>query len=475
MLRKALIYSFTSNYLSMGVQFVSVMIIARLLTPSEMGAYSIAASFIILAQVLRDFGVSQYIIQEKELNAERIRSAFSLTLIFGWTLSLIVYLGSSLVGRFYETESIAQILHVLSINFLVLPFGAITLSLLRRKMNFRAKLIIESTSSLVRATVAICLAYLGFSYMSLAYASLADAVTTVFISVFFRPANTPYLPGISEFKYVFKTGWKLASSTLLSYISTALPDLVMGKTIGLTAVGYFSRATATINIFDKLITSALRPVIFPYFSLEHRSGNDLGYLFMKGTQLFTIIAWPFFIFIGYHSLQVVRLLYGNQWDLAAPVVTILSVSTILSSLTHLSDPLFTSTGHVSRLIRLYSIMLAFRFIVIVVFSRFGLVEVAMALACLPAVKFTLIIRDIKRYFGISLKDYVKYLKSNVIIAILLLLTCHIIGYFSKKYMIPPFNELLISAPITFLIWISAVIYFDHPLYSELVKFKKYFK
>jgi teichuronic acid exporter len=63
--KKALAFTFIGKYFSILLQFISMMILTRLLTPEDYGIYTIAIIFVLLANILREFGVSNYLIKEK--------------------------------------------------------------------------------------------------------------------------------------------------------------------------------------------------------------------------------------------------------------------------------------------------------------------------------------------------------------------------------------------------------------------------
>ena len=87
LVRNSLYVSFIENYTITFFQFVSSVIIARILTPAEIGIFSIAVLMSGLAGTVRDFGVTQYLIQEKELTQEKIRAAMALSIVVGWCLA----------------------------------------------------------------------------------------------------------------------------------------------------------------------------------------------------------------------------------------------------------------------------------------------------------------------------------------------------------------------------------------------------
>ncbi len=115
--RQAFALSFLTRYISLITQFLASVAIARLLTPEEVGVFSIAAALVFLAQTMRDFGTAQYIVQEKELTRDRIRAAFSVTLLLGWTIGVSLILVASAAGRFYEHEGVEHVILLVSVSF----------------------------------------------------------------------------------------------------------------------------------------------------------------------------------------------------------------------------------------------------------------------------------------------------------------------------------------------------------------------
>ena len=77
-LKIALMFSAVGEYSTQVIGFVSLMILARLLTPDEIGVYAVAGTASILATELSSFGVVQYLIREKDIHEEKIRSVLGM-------------------------------------------------------------------------------------------------------------------------------------------------------------------------------------------------------------------------------------------------------------------------------------------------------------------------------------------------------------------------------------------------------------
>src|SRR5512143_3333286 len=99
--RRSLVFSFLDRYASLGLNVISAMIIARLLTPTEIGVFAVTMAMIGLVSTVRDLGAGQYMVQERELTVERIRAVWAVQLGIGGLLALLVALAALPAGHFY--------------------------------------------------------------------------------------------------------------------------------------------------------------------------------------------------------------------------------------------------------------------------------------------------------------------------------------------------------------------------------------
>ncbi len=374
--RKALALSFASKYSSLAIHTVAIMVLARLLTPAEIGVYSVGAAVVALAHVLRDFGVGNYLIQEKEMTQDRIRTAFGVALVIAWAMAAGLFALSGPAAAFYDEPGLRELLVVLSATFLVIPFGSPILALLRRDMAFGRLYVIDIASALAHATTAVTLASLGFSFMSLAWASLAGAVMTAVVAAFYRPRIARALPSFKEWRRVVRFGSISSATSMISQLGVNAIDLIIGRMLGFAAVGYYSRAQGLIFVFHRDILSAITSVTLPAFAIEHRENRNLKASYLKGVGFVTLFAWPFYGFLGLMAYPVVRILFGSQWDAAVPLVQILCVAVAIGASWNLISQMLVACGQVHRNLKSELIIQPSRIFMIVLAAPFGLEAVA---------------------------------------------------------------------------------------------------
>src|SRR5262245_46862170 len=95
--RKALTFAFLDRYASLIVGLGASMVLARLLTPAEVAVFSIVAVLLGFLAAVRDLGAGQYLVREKELDAERVRAVWTVQLGLGVLLGCVVAAASPVV------------------------------------------------------------------------------------------------------------------------------------------------------------------------------------------------------------------------------------------------------------------------------------------------------------------------------------------------------------------------------------------
>lgn len=346
--RRSLAYSAADSYLSVVMQLLATVVIARLLTPAETGVFAVAAVFAALASTFRDFGVAEYLIQEQVLTPNKIRSALTANIVTSWAMALILFLGSGWAAEFYRHPGIADVMRVQSANFLLIPFGAVTMAYFRREMDFKPIFIAGLAANLTNLAVAITCAVVGLGYMSLAWASLAGTAVTVFVSLLYRPADFPRWPGLAEIKGVVRFGKHASGIYLFGQAGKSAPEIIIGRALDMPSVAFFSRANGLIEIFHRTVLKAVLPVCMPYFAKSNREQGHIGPGYLAAMSYLTAIGWPFFAFLGVVAYGAVRLIYGDQWLLSVPLAQILCAVAIIEIVHVLATEAIISVGRVDR-------------------------------------------------------------------------------------------------------------------------------
>jgi O-antigen/teichoic acid export membrane protein/peptidoglycan/xylan/chitin deacetylase (PgdA/CDA1 family) len=377
--KKTIGISFATQYLELSIHFLGTLVLARLLSPEDIGVYSVAAFLMTLLHVFRDFGVVQYIIQEQDLTHEKIRSAMGVAIMLALAVAAVLYASSGAVARFYDNPAIEKVLVVMAASFAISPFGSLLIGILRREMELKKIFIIKMASALCHVTVAISCASIGLGALSLAFANFAGILVFGVGANLLRPKGLPWLPQFRNVKTVLSFGSISSLGSAANIAGTNMPDVIIGKVIDMAAVGYFSRANGVVQLFTKLVTSALTPLALPYFAQVRREGTDPAAPYLATVEYLTALAWPFFSTMLLLAYPLVRTLYGPQWDESVPIVELLCVAAAISAVSMFATQVMVANGQVRYSTYSQLIIQPIRVGATLVMARYGLEAIAVAL------------------------------------------------------------------------------------------------
>jgi O-antigen/teichoic acid export membrane protein len=447
----------------------SGVVLARLLTPAETGVYAVAAVMLGIGQVLRDFGVGQYLIQAKQIDEAGMRAVAAASFLFAWPLAAGIALLSGTAAWFYGEPRLEGLLQLLAINFVLLPLSSTTLPLLRRQLRFAAVCGINLASGVVNAVCAVELAWLGFGYMSLAYASVAATATTVLMSVVLRPANLPWLPSWRGLPAVVRFGAFTTGGTLIDEVGVAAPDLIIGKLIGMEGVGLFGKAMGLLAVFNQAITSVVSPVVFPLFArLEREQGNPAE-AYLRTVSFLTAFALPFFAFLAWQAQAIVRILYGNQWDSSVPLIQIMCSSAAVYSMFSMARYLFVATGKVRQQAQLDVLVVPVRLLALLLAAPFGLAGMAWAVVAGSLFRSWITLHYLRTLAGIGMVDLINASRKSAVLAgvavgLPALLAPILPGIGTRTG--AGTGALMLLALLAGALWLAMIVVVRHPLHEE---------
>jgi len=264
--RGALLFNFITQQSSLIISFVAIAVIARFITPAEIGVFAITNVLVVMVLEIRSFGVNQYLVREPSLSKETIGTAMGIMLITCWILAFITITSAPFVADFYGEPDIRNLLWIMAATFFIAPFASIPYAMMVREVRFDLLFRIRIISDSVRAITGIALVIMGYSYYGLAWSVLASAVVEFVVISYYDRSRSLYKPSLSDWRNVIGFGANSSGAGLMTRVTESLPDLVLGKLTSMADVGYFSRGLGLMNFLDQLASKAVRPIMLPYLS-----------------------------------------------------------------------------------------------------------------------------------------------------------------------------------------------------------------
>jgi O-antigen/teichoic acid export membrane protein len=407
---------FAEKYLQAGLALASSVVLARLLSPAQIGVYSIAAVLTGLAQVFRDLGTGQLLVARRELDIGEQRALLAISLAMGWSLALLVAGFAQPLAAFYRQPELKTVLRILALNFLLVPFSSQVTAMLRREMRAGALLWVTASYCLTQFIATVALAAAGQGPCALAWGSFAATLAGLATALAVRPAGMAWRPAWNGVRELVRPGALAMTGTAIDEVGVVAPDLVAGRLLGAEQVALLGKAQSVLSLFNQAVTSAVTPVVFPLFARLTREGGNPLEAYFSAAACLTALSWPFFLFAGIFATPLVTLLYGHQWQASVPLIRIMCGAAALYSMFSMVRYLLVATGHIEEQARIDAISVAGRLLLLVPAAMAGLQWLAAAVSISLVFRCWIVLRSLRRLYGLELGTLLRHLNKSVLAA-----------------------------------------------------------
>jgi PST family polysaccharide transporter len=419
----AVIWNYASFALGKFLVFLTMIILARLLSPAEFGLVSLATLAINYLFVLKSFGLSEALIHYRDDVERAANTVFTLNVLIGISLSLVSFAIAPFVGSFFNEPAVIPVLRVLGLSFIIQAVGAVHIVRLQRELAFNRKLVVDIGNSLVKGIVSISCALLGFGAWSLVIGQLAGAATmTVLAWIVF-----PWLPRLSinlaMSRRMLRYGFPLMGSTGLTVLSDNLDYLFIGRLLGNTALGIYTLAYRLPELVALNILYITAQVLFPAYAAMQHQMDLLRKGFLTTVRLVQMIMVPLCMGLVVAADPLVRVAFGEQWLDAIPVVRLIALFILTRSIGYHVGDVYKAVGRPDLLVKLDLLHLVLLAPALWYGTQFGLVGVGWAHVLVSLLSAIIYLAVAMQFLSISLLDIVRELKPAMVSGSLMTAAC----------------------------------------------------
>lgn len=295
------------------IQFVSNLVLARLLMPEDFGAIGIMMVFITLSNVFIDSGFSASLIQKKEITEKDKSTVFFTNLMLSVVVYTALFISSPWIADYFHIEQLRSLFRVLGVVLLIDAFCAIQNTVLTREMNFKRLTQIKLAAIVVAASVAIYLAYTGFGIWALIvqyilYSTIRTSVTWIVAK--WRPINAF---SKESFRTLFGYGSKLLFQSFIAQLYVNFQQILIGRFYTPADLGYYSQARQFQQIPTGTVTQVINSVAFPAYSQLQDDKVQLRQMFRQNVQIVAFFNTPIMVLLASIAQPLIVLLYSDKW------------------------------------------------------------------------------------------------------------------------------------------------------------------
>lgn len=359
-----------------GLNFVFLIILARILAPADFGLVAILGLFIAVAGVLSDSGFSQAIIQRQQTTPTDESTIFFFTLMMGLLVALILCALSTWIAAFYGQPLLEKMTYWMALNLFLNTFGTIHTTLLTKELDFKTITKVGVVATIVSGCVAVLMAFRGWGVWSLVGQVLASTITGVIMLWLLHPWRPQWLFSFASLRSLFKFGGFLLWTGLLYTLYSNLYALLIGKLHSVQEVGYYSQAQRLQQLPVNVMTNVVGRIAFPVFAEAADDKARLSRGLRKGMTSVMSINIPFMLGLMVLTEPLTLTLFGEKWLPSVPVMQVLAVVGLLWPLNVLNINVLKAQGHSALIARIQLVKLTIAISLLLLTSPYGILAIA---------------------------------------------------------------------------------------------------
>lgn len=323
-----MVWTSIQKFAGMGINFVSGIILARLLTPDDYGCIGMLSIFMVIANSFVDGGFASALIQKKRPTQKDYSTVFFFNLGMSLLMYAILFVSAPAISRFYKMPLLCSVLRVQGLVLLIHAFSIIQSNQLRKQFRFKKIAIVTLATSVISLSITIYMAYKGFGVWALVASNLLSA----FIPALIYWLTNKWYPILVfskvSFKELFSFGFFMFLTHIINSVCNNVQGLLIGRFYNPATMGYYSKAKSTEELASTSISNVMGQVTYPLYAEYQNDKPMLANVIKRITSSIAYISFPMMLLLILLAKPIFVLLYSDRWLNSVPYFQILCLAGI---------------------------------------------------------------------------------------------------------------------------------------------------
>lgn len=326
------------------IGLLKLFILARLLAPNDFGMLGIAFLIIATLDTFSQTGLDTALIQMKDNIKEYLNTVWSISIIRGFILYVILFISAPYVAIFFKSPESTTIIRVVGITIFLRSFTNIGIIYFQKELEFNKHFICRFSSTIANFSVAVFAAFTLKSVWALVFGQLADCITGVVASYLLHHYRPRFNLDIDKVKKLFGFGKWVFGSSILIFLFTQGDDFFVGRLLGVTALGFYQMAYRVSSMPATEITHVISKVTYPAYSKIQDNLPRLRNAYLKTLKLTAFLSFPIAGLIISLAPDLTIVILGEKWMSMVPCMQVLVLYGLIRSVAATAGPIFLSIG-----------------------------------------------------------------------------------------------------------------------------------
>jgi teichuronic acid exporter len=426
-------WSFFETIGNQGLQFAVGIILARLLLPEDYGLIGVLAIFMGIAGVLIDSGFKTSIIRSQDLTDIDCSTIFYVNFLVSIIVALLLFTFSPSIAVYFRKPELVNVTRVLALSPVLNGFGLVQSALLFKNLQFKRNAKISITSNIISGSLAIFLAFKGFSYWALVWkVIIGESIYNLLLWV-----TSSWRPQLVFSTGILKKHFRFSSNLLLTgMIDTFFDNIysfIFGKFFSFKELGFFTRGKGYVDMVTKTLSSTIQKVNSPLLAGTGKDNNFKINAYSKLLHGTVLLVFPASAMLVAVAKPMIIFLIGEKWLPAVPFIQILAISGIIYPVLNSNCSLFEVLGRSDLILKSALLSRPIQIIILLVTINYSAITIAWGIVLQGLVTFYLSFYFVKKVTSQSILALIKVLLLPLLLSTLIGLIVYIIGVFLMIY------------------------------------------
>lgn len=326
------------------VSFLRVIILARILSPSQFGFFGIAILATALLEVFTETGVNVFLVQEKKDIKTFINSAWVISILRGAIIGLLLFLAADFISVFFHSHEALPLLQLISVVPLLRGFINPSVVRFQKYLEFHKEFWYRSAILFFDAFISIFFAFITKNAISLVYGLVAGVVLEIFLSFYVIKLRPNLSFDKTYLSKILDRGKWVTLSGIFNYLYQNFDNIVVGRVLGAYSLGLYQMAYNISILPITEISDVVSRVTFPVYTKISEDKERLKKAFTKTLISVSVLSIPFGFIIFFFAKDIVFLVLGVKWLSIIPVLRVLAIFGIVRAISGSFSALFLSVN-----------------------------------------------------------------------------------------------------------------------------------
>ena len=452
------------------IQFAQLLILARYLSPIEMGNIAVLIVISTFANVLSDGGFANAIIQNKHVTKIMLSSLFWMSIFIGLILCIAMQLLANDFARFFNITD-ELFLKVFSLIFLFGGGSQLMVAYFRKELRFSFVVKVEVLSTFFGFVVLLILVFFNQGIWAYIFSVVMKFVLTFMLMIngFRKQQDGEWRVNFRSISEVLKFGVYQLGERLVDKLSGSMDRIVIAPILGAQALGQYHLAKELLSRPLGMLHSAVSRVSFPMYSAKHNI-LDRENAYIESMKLLLVVTMPFLIIVATYGDFFVVTLLGEKWGAASTFVFLLAIIAIVKETVTLGGQMILAEGRADINFHVNIVWSLLLFVTIYMSVGNGVDKMLEAMCVFYLISTPIWLVLVSKYGKVSIVKYIKGISTVFLPSVILLLIAGYIKSLGSEIYSLSLILNIGSSLCLLVVYILAIYFLDKPVVNRLKSF-----